>query len=74
MYILVEGMPGTGKTTIAKRLADMLNAKYVKSIFSNTTYGDSLRVILNTGKTKEIEYLYLVDLLLDPIFFQHEYL
>ena len=49
MYILVEGMPGTGKTTIAKRLAEMLNAEYVKSIFSNTTYGDSLRVILNTG-------------------------
>ena len=55
MYILVEGMPGTGKTTIAKRLADMLNAEYVKSIFSNTTYGDSLRSILNTGKTKEDE-------------------
>ena len=67
MYILVEGMPGTGKTTIAKRLAEMLNAEYVKSIFSNTTYGDSLRVILNTGKTKEVEYLYLVDLLLDEL-------
>lgn len=67
MYVLVEGMPGTGKTTIAKRLAEMLDAEYVKSIFSNTSYGDSLRVILNTGKTKEIEYLYLVDLLLDEL-------
>lgn len=67
MYIIVEGMPGTGKTTIAKRLADKMNAEYVKSIFSNTTYGDSLRAILNSGKSKEVEYLYLVDLLLDEL-------
>ena len=67
MYILVEGMPGTGKTTIAKRLAEKLNAEYVKSIFSNTKYGDSLRTILNAGKIKEVEYLYLVDLLLDEL-------
>ena len=65
MYIIVEGMPGTGKTTITTRLAEKLNAVYVKSIFSNTTYGDSLRCILNLGNTKEVEYLYLVDLLLD---------
>lgn len=67
MYIIVEGMPGTGKTTIAKRLAEKLDAVYVKSIFSNTVYGDSLRNILNSGKTKEAEYLYLVDLLLDEL-------
>ena len=67
MYIIVEGMPGTGKTTITKKLAEKLNAIYVKSIFSNTTYGDTLRNILNAGKTKEVEYLYLVDLLLDEL-------
>lgn len=67
MYIIVEGMPGTGKTTITKRLAEKLNAVYVKSIFSNTAYGDNLRAVLNSGKTKEIEYLYLVDLLLDEL-------
>lgn len=67
MYIIIEGMPGTGKTTITKRLAEKLNAIYVKSIFSNTTYGDSLRIILNSGKIKEVEYLYLVDLLLDEL-------
>ena len=67
MYIIVEGMPGTGKTTITKRLAEKLDAVYVKSIFSNTIYGDSLRCILNSGKTKEVEYLYLVDLLLDEL-------
>lgn len=67
MYIIVEGMPGTGKTAITKRLAEKLNAVYVKSIFSNTPYGDRLRCILNSGKTKEVEYLYLVDLLLDEL-------
>lgn len=67
MYIIVEGMPGTGKTAITKRLAEKLNAVYVKSLFSNTAYGDSLRYILNAGKTKEVEYLYLVDLLLDEL-------
>ena len=67
MYIIVEGMPGTGKTTITKRLAEELDAVYVKSIFSNTAYGDSLRSILNCGKTKEVEYLYLIDLLLDEL-------
>lgn len=67
MYIIVEGMPGTGKTTITKKLAEKLNAVYVKSVFSNTTYGDSLRCILDSGKAKETEYLYLVDLLLDEL-------
>lgn len=67
MYIIVEGMPGTGKTTITKRLAEKLDAVYVKSIFSNTSYGDSLRNILNSGKNKEVEYLYLIDLLLDEL-------
>ena len=67
MYIIVEGMPGTGKTTVAKSLAEKLDAVYVKSIFSNTSYGDDLRNILNSGKTKEVEYLYLVDLLLDEL-------
>lgn len=67
MYIIVEGMPGTGKTTVSKRLAKKLDAVYVKSIFSDTTYGDRLRNILNSGKTKEVEYLYLVDLLLDEL-------
>lgn len=67
MYIIVEGMPGTGKTTIAKKLAEIFGAIYVKSVFSNTPYGDCLRNILNSGKSKEIEFLYLVDLLLDEL-------
>lgn len=67
MYIIIEGMPGTGKTTISKRLAERLDAVYVKSIFSNTLYGEGLRDILNLGKIKEAEYLYLVDLLLDEL-------
>ena len=67
MYIIIEGMPGTGKTTFSKRLAEKVNAVYVKSIFSNTAYGDHLRTILNSGKEKEVEYLYLVDLLLDEL-------
>lgn len=67
MYIIVEGMPGTGKTTITKALAERLNAIYVKSIFSNTEYGNELRCVLNSGKTKEVEYMYLIDLLLDEL-------
>ena len=46
MYIIVEGMPGSGKTTLSKRLAEKLNAIYIKSIFSNTAYGDALRGVL----------------------------
>lgn len=67
MYIIVEGMPGSGKTTLSKRLAEKLNAIYIKSIFSNTAYGDALRGVLKSGRLKEAEYLYLVDLLLDEL-------
>lgn len=67
MYIVIEGMPGTGKTTLAKALANKLNATYMKSIFSNTEHGGKIRKILNKGLNKEVEPFYIVDLLLDEL-------
>ena len=67
MYIVIEGMPGTGKTTLAKALAQKTNAIYMKSIFSNTDTGKKIRAILNKGLSKEVESFYIIDLLLDEL-------
>ncbi len=67
MYIVIEGMPGTGKTTLAKALAKKTNAMYMKSIFSNTDTGSRIRAILNSGLSKEVEPFYIIDLLLDEL-------
>lgn len=67
MYIVFEGMPGTGKTTLAKMMAEKLQAEYIKSIFSNTPYGDDLRNLMNTIDEYKVENFYLIDLLIDEL-------
>lgn len=68
MYIIIEGMPGTGKTALAKHLSKKINGLYVKSICSNTHHGDLLRDAINKNlPQKELDTLYLIDLLLDEL-------
>lgn len=66
MYIILEGMPGTGKTTLAKVLQKKLNAQYIKSVISDTILGDSLKKIRSLEKDK-FELLLLADLTLDEL-------
>ena len=67
MYILLEGMPVTGKTTIAKELQKSLQAKYIKSVLSDTLFGNSLKKIRNTKEKDKLELLILSDLALDEL-------
>lgn len=65
MYLLIEGMPGTGKTTVAKKMASVLGVSYMKSVVSDTKYGEALRDVLKSGVKRSMELLYLSDLALD---------
>lgn len=67
MYIVIEGMPGTGKTTIAKELALKLNADYMKSVISDTMFGDTVKLIRKENKKSQLEFLFLSDLALDEL-------
>lgn len=67
MYILLEGMPGTGKTTIAKRLSKLTGCKYIKSVISQTDFGNEIRKIRSEKMDKELELLFMADLFLDEL-------
>lgn len=67
MYIVLEGMPGTGKTTIAKELQKRLNAYYIKSVLSNTLFGEKLKQVRNVEEKEKLELLILADLALDEL-------
>lgn len=67
MYILLEGMPATGKTTIAKELQRRLKAKYIKSVLSDTLFGNSLKNIRILEEKDKLELLILADLALDEL-------
>ena len=67
LYILVEGMPGTGKTTLTRVLADQLSATYYKSLISNTNFGSSLKELRDAEYNQELELLYVSDLLFDEL-------
>lgn len=67
MYIILEGMPGTGKTTLAKALQKKLNAQYIKSVISDTILGDSLKKVRSLNEKDKFELLLLADLTLDEL-------
>ena len=60
-------MPGTGKTTLTRVLAEQLSATYIKSLVSNTNYGLSLKKLRSGEYHQELELLYVSDLLLDEL-------
>lgn len=63
MYFIIEGMPCSGKTTLAKSLSRVLNAEYIKSSLPHDKYGNILREIRDSGKYKqEIDCLHIADL------------
>jgi len=67
MYVLIEGMPGTGKTTVARKLSSSLDLPYVKSVLSDTDFGWRLRELRDYGDPRLMEALYVGDLALDEI-------
>ena len=66
MYLLIEGMPCTGKTTISKRIAQQIGAQYMKSVVSDTTIGNYLK-LLRQQDQKTLEYFHIVDSLIDEL-------
>lgn len=67
MYILLEGMPGTGKTTIAKCLANITGAKYIKSVISDSRFGNSIKKVRSKNIDMSLELFFLSDLLFDEL-------
>ena len=72
MYILIEGMPVTGKSALAHYLANVTNSQYLKSVISDTEYGKLLKNY-TTIASKQIEVFFQVDLLLDELRIQKLY-
>ena len=58
MYILLEGMPGTGKTTIAKGLAEITGAEYVKSVISDSRFGNSIKKVRSKNINTSLELFF----------------
>lgn len=66
MYILFEGMPCTGKTTVARALTESTGGRYLKSVISQTEFGEIMKN-LRRKDDKTLEYFYLIDGLLDEL-------
>lgn len=66
MYLLFEGMPCTGKTTISKRIGQMIGAQYMKSVVSDSIIGEYLK-LLRQQDQKTLEYFHIVDSLIDEL-------
>ena len=63
MYLIIEGMPSSGKTTLAKALADRYRGIYFKSLLPNDDFGNLARRIRdNAPDSAESDLLHMVDL------------
>ena len=64
MYIIVEGMPSSGKTTLAKKISDYYGMHYFKSLLSNDAYGNAVRTFRDKSSNEEVvDMLHLIDLM-----------
>lgn len=66
MYILLEGMPCTGKTTISKMLSQITKSIYLKSVVSSTKVGECLKELRKSNE-KTLEFFYIIDGMLDEL-------
>lgn len=63
MYLIIEGMPSSGKTTLARYLSDRYQAEYFKSLLPNDSFGSLVRKIRDEGKNEtEITLMHIIDL------------
>lgn len=63
MYIIIEGMPSSGKTSVAKTLVQNYNATYFKSLLPNDSFGDRIRDLRDSRKREtESTLFHVIDL------------
>ena len=63
MYFIIEGMPSSGKTTLAKRLAEIEKAEYIKSLLPNDAFGNVVRRLRdNKYNDTNVCLLHIIDL------------
>ncbi len=63
MFIVFEGIDGSGKTTLSKKLAEFLLSKGIKTVWTKEPYSETIRELL---KTKDLSpwgetHLFLAD-------------
>ena len=64
MYIIVEGMPSSGKSTLARKLSNYYGMHYFKSLLSTDSYGDLLRSFRDSSNDEElVDLVHLIDLM-----------